>query len=158
MADNLGYTPGTGAKVATRDVTYSGEAAQAQAVGLVTFAGADDAKTATDVSEANPLPMAAYGELIEAVEAMRMAINALTKTIGYALPNLQGQPIFEARQATAANLNVTASGTVTANQGGTWNITTLTNQSQIGGFAANDEIPALMHLQVDGLRRNISVT
>jgi len=53
---------------------------------------------------------------------------------------------------------VTASGTVTANQGGTWNITTLTNQSQIGGFAANDEIPALMHLQVDGLRRNISVT
>ncbi|MCA6254579.1 MAG: hypothetical protein IM665_05905, partial [Phenylobacterium sp.] len=106
----------------------------------------------------NPLPVAAYGELIEAVEAMRMAINSLTKTIGYALPNLQGQPIFEARQATAANLNVTASGTVTANQGGTWNITTLTNQSQIGGFAANDEIPALMHLQVDGLRRNISVT
>ncbi|MCA3505086.1 hypothetical protein [Phenylobacterium sp.] len=158
MADNVGYTPGTGSKVATRDVTYSGESANAQAVGLVTFAGADDAKTATDVSEANPLPVAAYGELIEAVEAMRMAINSLTKTIGYALPNLQGQPIFEARQATAANLNVTASGTVTANQGGTWNITTLTNQSQIGGFAANDEIPALMHLQVDGLRRNISVT
>jgi len=158
MADNVGYTPGAGSKVAARDVTYSGEAALAQAVGLVTFAGADDAKTATDVSEANPMPMAAYGELIEAVEAMRMAINSLTKTLGYALPNLQGQPIFEARQATAANLNVTASGTVTANQGGTWNITTLTNQSQIGGFAANDEIPALMHLQVDGLRRNISVT
>ncbi len=158
MPDNVGYTPGVGSKVAARDVTYSGEAALAQAVGLVTFAGADDAKTATDVSEANPLPVAAYGELIEAVEAMRMAINSLTKTIGYALPNLQGQPIFEARQATAANLNVTASGTVTANQGGTWNITTLTNQSQIGGFAANDEIPALMHLQVDGLRRNISVT
>ncbi|MCA3734366.1 MAG: hypothetical protein ACK5X3_00520 [Pseudomonadota bacterium] len=158
MADNVGYTPGAGSKVAARDVTYSGEAALAQAVGLVTFAGEDDAKTAADVSQANPLPMAAYGELIEAVEAMRTAINSLTKTIGYALPNLQGQPIFEARQATAANLNVTASGTVTANQGGTWNITTLTNQSQIGGFAANDEIPALMHLQVDGLRRNISVT
>lgn len=158
MADNVGYTPGAGSKVAARDVTYSGEAALAQAVGLVTFAGADDAKTATDVSTTNPLPMAAYGELIEAVEAMRMAINSLTKTIGYALPNLQGQPIFEARQATAANLNVTASGTMTANQGGTWNITTLTNQSQIGGFAANDKIPALMHLQVDGLRRNISVT
>jgi hypothetical protein len=155
MADNVGYTPGAGSKVAARDVTYSGEAALAQAVGLVTFAGEDDAKTAADVSQANPLPMAAYGELIE---AMRTAINSLTKTIGYALPNLQGQPIFEARQATAANLNVTASGTVTANQGGTWNITTLTNQSQIGGFAANDEIPALMHLQVDGLRRNISVT
>lgn len=47
MPDNVGYTPGTGTKVATREVTYSGEAANAQAVGLVTFAGADDAKTAT---------------------------------------------------------------------------------------------------------------
>ena len=154
MADNVGYTPGAGSKVAARDVTYSGEAALAQAVGLVTFAGADDAKTATDVSTTNPLPMAAYGELIEAVEAMRMAINALTKSIGYALPNLLGQPIFEARQATAANLNANVSGSLSSIS----TVTTLTNQSQIGGYAANDEIPAFMHLQVDGLRRNISVT
>ena len=154
MADNVGYTPGAGSKVAARDVTYSGEAALAQAVGLVTFAGADDAKTATDVSTTNPLPMAAYGELIEAVEAMRMAINALTKSIGYALPNLLGQPIFEARQATAANLNANVSGSLSSIS----TVTTLTNQSQIGGYAANDEVPAFMHLQVDGLRRNISVT
>ena len=154
MADNVGYTPGAGSKVAARDVTYSGEAALAQAVGLVTFAGADDAKTATDVSTTNPLPMAAYGELIEAVEAMRMAINALTKSIGYALPNLLGQPIFEARQATAANLNANVSGSLSSIS----TVTTLTNQAQIGGYAANDEVPAFMHLQVDGLRRNISVT
>ena len=154
MADNVGYTPGAGSKVAARDVTYSGEAALAQAVGLVTFVGADDAKTATDVSTTNPMPMAAYGELIEAVEAMRMAINALTKSIGYALPNLLGQPIFEARQATAANLNATVSGSLSTVS----TVTTLTNQSQIGGFAANDKVPAFMHLQVDGLRRNISVT
>ena len=159
MADNVGYTPGAGSKVAARDVTYSGEAALAQAVGLVTFAGADDAKTATDVSTTNPMPMAAYGELIEAVEAMRMAINALTKSIGYALPNLQGQPIFEARQATAANLQVTL-GSIAGGQtlAAVTTVATLTNQSQIGGYAANDEIPAFMHLQVDGLRRNISVT
>ena len=88
---------------------------------------------------------------------MRMAINALTKSIGYALPNLLGQPIFEARQATAANLNATVSGSLsTVSTVST--VATLTNQSQIGGYAANDEIPALMHLQVDGLRRNISVT
>ena len=156
MDDNVGYTPGSGATVAARDVTYSGEAALAQAVGLVTFAGADDAKTATDVSEANPLPMAAYGELIEAIEAMRFAVNALTKTIGFALPNTLGQPIMEARQATASNLNVTiGSGTVTVGSG---TVTTLTNQTQIGGFAANDQIPALMHLQADSLRRNISVS
>ena len=148
MADNVGYTPGTGAKVAARDVTYSGEAALAQAVGLVTLTGADDAKSATDVSTSNPLPIAAYGELVEALEAMRMTINSLAKSIGYALPNAQGFPIMEVRQATAANLNVTA----------VLGTTTLTNQAQIGGFAANDQIPSLMHLQADNLRRNISVT
>jgi hypothetical protein len=58
MPDNVPITPGSGINVTTRDVIYSGEAAQAQAVGLVTFAGADDAKTATDVSETNPLPVA----------------------------------------------------------------------------------------------------
>lgn len=149
MADNVGYTPGTGAKVAARDVSYSGEAALAQAVGLVTFTGPDDAKTATDVSEANPLPITAYGELVEALEAIRMTINSLAKSIGYALPNAQGFPIMEVRQATAANLAVTA--TVST-------VSTLTNQAQIGGFAANDQIPSLMHLQADNLRRNIVVT
>lgn len=152
MADNVGYTPGTGAKVATREVTYSGETANAQAVGLVTFDGADDAKTATDISPSNPFPIGAHGELIEALEAMRMSINALTKSIGYALPNAQGFPIMEARQGTAANLNMTA--TIAGGQ----TLATLTNQAQIGGFAANDQIPVFMHLQADNLRRNISVT
>jgi hypothetical protein len=147
MPDNVGYTPGTGAKVAARDVSYSGEAALAQAVGLVTFTGPDDAKTATDVSTSNPLPIAAYGELVEALEAMRMTINSLAKSIGYALPNAQGFPIMEVRQATAANFNATVA-----------TVSTLTNQSQIGGFAANYQIPAFMHLQADNLRRNIVVT
>jgi hypothetical protein len=152
MADNVGYTPGTGAKVATREVTYSGETANAQAVGLVTFDGADDAKTATDISPTNPLPIGAHGELIEAIEALRMAVGSLTRSIGMALPNAQGFPIMEVRQATAANL------AVTANIAGNQTIATLTNQAQIGGFAANDQIPALMHLQADGLRSNITVT
>jgi hypothetical protein len=55
VADNVGYTPGSGEKVATREVQYSGETAQAQAVGLVSFAGPNDAKTATDISVDNPL-------------------------------------------------------------------------------------------------------
>ena len=156
MADNVGITPGSGAKAASREVTYSGETAQVQVVGLATFAGSDDAKTVADVSANNPIPVAAYGELIEAIEAMRFAIATLTRTIGMALPNASGFPIMEARQATAANLNVTiGSGTVTVGSG---TITTLTNQSQIGGFSANDQIPAFMHLQADSLRRNISVT
>lgn len=155
MPDNVGYTPGTGTKVATREVTYSGEAANAQAVGLVTFAGADDAKTATDISEANPLPVGVYGEMIEAMEALRFAVTSLNRSIGMALPNVNGFPILEARQATAANLQVTAS--IAATQTLT-TLTTLTNQAQVGGFAANDQIPAFMHLQADNLRRNIAVT
>ena len=156
MPDNVGYTAGTGTKIASREVSYSGETAQSQAVGLVTFSGSDDAKTASDVDSSNPLPVAAYGELLEAIESMRFAINQLTKSIGFALPNASGQPIIEARQATAGNLNATVTGTV--NVGTTTTVTTLTNQSQIGGFSANDKIPALMHLQADNLRRNISVT
>jgi hypothetical protein len=106
-----------------------------------------------DASATNPLPVQAYGELIEAIEAMRFAIASLTKTIGYALPNAQGFPIMEMRQATASNLQVTV-GSIAGGQ----TIATLTNQSQIGGFSANDQIPAFMHLQADSLRRNISVT
>lgn len=57
MADNVSITPGSGAKAASREVAYSGETAQAQVVGLVTFAGADDAKTVADVGADNPLPV-----------------------------------------------------------------------------------------------------
>ena len=147
MSDNVGYTPGSGATVAADNV--GGNLHQRVKISV----GADG--VAADASETTPLPVAAYGELIEAIEAMRFAIAALTKTIGFALPNALGQPIFEARQATAGNLQMTAT------QTGTWNVgtlTTLTNQTQIGGFAANDQIPALMHLQADNLRRNITVT
>jgi hypothetical protein len=151
MADNVGYTPGSGATVAADDI--GGVLHQRVKVGI----GADGA--AVDVSEANPMPMAAYGELIEAIESMRFAIGALTKTIGYALPNTAGQPIMEARQATAANLQVTV-GSIAGGQtiATVTTVGTITNQTQIGGFAANDQIPALMHMQADSLRRNISVT
>ena len=148
MADNVGYTPGSGATVAADEI--GGVLHQRVKVGI----GADG--TAVDVSDANPMPMAAYGELIEAIEAMRFAVNALTKTIGFALPNVQGQPIMEARQATAANLIMTV-GSIAGGQT-LATVSTLTNQTQIGGFAANDKIPALMHLQADSLRRNISVS
>ncbi len=149
-SDNVSL-PASGVKAAARIVNYSGEPAQVQAVALVTVAGADDAKAVADVSPDSPLPVAAYGELIEAIEAMRIAIAALTKTIGFALPNALGQPIMEVRQGTAGQLQMTAS------LAGGQSLATLTNQAQIGGFAANDKIPALMHLQADNLRRNITV-
>ena len=148
MPDNVGYTPGAGATVAADEIG----GVLFQRVKLT--AGADG--VAADVSLGNPLPTTPTGELVEALQALRTATNSLAKSIGFALPNLQGQPITEARQATAANLQVT----VGAIAGGQTlaNLTTLTNQSQLGGFAANDQIPALMHLSADNLRRNISTS
>ena len=149
-ASSLGYTPGSGANVAT-DLDGSTHHQKTVVEYL------DSGGVPTAVSNSAPLPMVAYGELIEAIEAMRFAIGALTKTIGYALPNALGQPIMEVRQITGSSLNATVAGTVTANIG-TGTLSALTNQIQIGGFAANDKIPALMHMQADSLRRNISVT
>lgn len=56
MADNVSL-PASAGKAASREVSYSGETAQLQAICVATVAGADDAKTATDVSSTNPLPV-----------------------------------------------------------------------------------------------------
>lgn len=150
MADNVGYTPGTGATVAADDIG----GVLFQRVKLVH--GEDG--TATDASSTNPLPMTAQGELLEQLSALRYAIHSLTRSIGQALPSVQGWPIMEARQPTAANLAVTASIAAGQTLATVTTLSTLTNQAQIGGIAANDYMPALLHLQADNLRRNISVT
>jgi len=153
MADNV-VLPGTGETIAADDiggVLY-------QRVKLTH--GADG--VAHETSNNNPLPVdVTAGELLDQLSALRHAIQSLTRSIGLALPNAVGQPIMEARQATASNLNATVSiagsqtlATVTTVS----TVSTLTNQAQIGGIAANDYMPALLHLQADNLRRNISVT
>jgi hypothetical protein len=154
MSDNIGYTPGSGATVAADNI--GGALHQRVKISV----GSDG--VAADASEGNPLPVTAVAELMEAIEALRFAVASLTKTIGFALPNALGQPIFEARQATAANLQMTATQagtwTVNANQSGAWNIGTLTNQAQIGGFAVNDVLPSFLAMGVSNIRRNITVT
>lgn len=147
MPDNVGYTPGSGASIAADDIGGN----LFQRVKLVHGA---DGINAGDVSASNGLPVEPIGELVEAIEAMRFAINTLSRTIGMALPSAAGWPIMEVRQPTATNLNVTLASTTIAS--GT--ITTLTNQTQVGGFSATDQIPALMKMQADNLRNNISVT
>jgi hypothetical protein len=156
MADNLGYTPGTGAKVATRDATYSGEAANLQIVGLATVAGADDAKTITDVSGAAPLPVMPLGELVEALEAQRMALQALTRTIGQSMPDVSGR-LRVAIDAISASLTLSTVSTVTT-VSTVSSVTTLANQTNMGGFSATEQIPVLMRLGIGSLRSNISVT
>lgn len=67
MADNKLLPPtGTGTadiRVATRAVTYSGDTSEIQVVGLAVFAGADDAKTVTDIAltAAGAMPVTSVG-------------------------------------------------------------------------------------------------
>jgi hypothetical protein len=146
MADNVGYTPGSGATVAADDI--GGVLYQRVKI----THGADG--IAHETSNGNPLPTEEHGELLEAIEALRMAVQSLTRTQGMAMPDTAGRLRVLAENPTAANLNATAvisSGTVTT-------VSTVTNQSQAGTFAMQDHIPALMHLQADSLRRNIAVT
>ncbi|MFN7633195.1 MAG: hypothetical protein ACK5PI_00530 [Acetobacteraceae bacterium] len=153
MSDNVLYQPpGGGSPISIAGDSVGGHLHQRVKLTV----GADG--TAVDVSAANPLPVDAVGELVEAIEALRFAVASLTRSVGMALPGAAGHPIMEARQATAGNLNVTASIASAQTLGGVTTVSTLTNQAQAGGFALNDQLPAIMHMQCDGLRANISVT
>jgi hypothetical protein len=143
MADNVGYTPGSGEVIATDDIA----GVQYQRVKPVW--GTDG--VANDVNETTPLPVTGAQELMEAIEAMRMAIHALTRTIGLAQVNpLTGRMLVDPSGVTSP-----VSGTVTANQSGTWNIT---NLATIGGVAANSQVQSFERMTADNLRRNINVT
>ena len=144
MADNVGYTPGTGATVAADEI--AGVLHQRVKIGV----GGDG--VAVDVSQENPMPVVAYGELVEAIEAMRMAIQSLTRTIGQSMPDTAGRLRVLAENPTAANLTATVS--IAASQ----TLSSLSNQTQIGGLAATEQIPSLMRLGADASRQNIIVT
>lgn len=109
MADNVQLPANTG-KVATREVTYSGETAQAQAVGLVVVSGDDDAKIATDVSAQEPLPTKDTG----GADSPGMRILAV----------LQSPPGFDSTLRRARSTAVIESGTVTT-------VTTVTTVSTV---------------------------
>ena len=132
MPDNIGYTPGVGATVAADEI--GGVLHQRIKLGI------GDDGTAVDVSETNPMPINAVGELTEAVEAMRMAIHSLTRSIGQSTPDTVGR----------LRVNVETGALTT--------LATLTNQTQVGGNPGFEQIPALMRLGADSLRRNVSVT
>lgn len=145
MADNIGYTPGTGATVAADDI--GGVLYQR----VKPVHGVDG--VAVDASTSNPLPVEAYGELVEAIEAMRMAVQAMTRTIGQMQPDTAARMRVALDSITAGLTlaTITTVGTVTTTG-------TLTNQTQIGGLSATEHIPSLMRLGADSARRNITVS
>ena len=139
MADNTTLNAGTGGDVIASDD-----------IGGIKFQRVKPAwgvdGSAVDTSEASPLPVAAYGELVEAIEAMRFAVQALTRSIGQMMPDTAARMRVNIEAGTLPTVT-----TVTT-------VATLTNQTQIGGLAATEQIPSLMRLGADSLRRNISVT
>ena len=152
MADNIGYTPGAGATIAADDI--GGVLHQRVKVGI----GGDG--VATDISTSNPMPITApnaittqeTGEVVEALEALRMAIQSLNKTVGQVLPDATGR--MRVNIETGSNVAISTLptlGTVTT-------VSTVSNQTQIGGIAAVEQVPALMCIAAQGLRRNITVT
>jgi len=84
-------------------------------------------------------------ELIEAIQSLRMSINALNKS-GAGLSTVDtGGRLRVLIDAITANLTLS-------------NVTTLSNQTSVGGYAANDKIPALMSIRSGNIRNNINVT
>jgi hypothetical protein len=143
MADNVGYTPGSGEIIATDDIA----GVQYQRVKPVW--GTDG--VAQDVNNTTPLPVTGAQELMEAIEAMRQAIQSLNRTIGLAQVN----PLTGSMFVDGSRVTQPVSGSVSANQGGTWNIT---NLATIGGVAANSQVQSFERMTADNLRRNINVT
>ena len=109
-----------------------------------------------DASITNPLPINAYGELIESIEAMRIATQAMTRTIGQMQPDTAARMRVALDSITAGLTlaTITTVATVTT----VTTVATLTNQTNIGGYAATEQIPSLMRLGADSMRRNISVS
>ena len=142
MADNVAYTPGSGATIAADDiggVLY-------QRVKMIH--GADG--IAHETADGNPLPIKAMGELIEAIEAMRMAIQSLNRTVGLAQVNpLTGRMLVD-----NAGVTQPVTGTITA----VTTVSTVSNLAQVGGQSANSQIPSFERMTADNLRRNIAVT
>jgi hypothetical protein len=144
MPDNVDYTPGTGATIAADDI--GGVLYQRVKVAH----GIDG--VAYETSDSNPYPIKAMGELIEAIEAMRMAIQSLNRTLGLAQVNpLTGRMLVDG-SGTTQPVSGSLSGVTTVST-----VSTVTNLAQVGGQSANSQIPSFERMTADNLRRNISV-
>lgn len=131
MADNVGITPGSGAKAASREVTYSGETAQVQVVGLATFDGSDDAKTVADVSGSNPLPTQESGG---AMSLLSRILNVLMSPMGFdrSLSRQRVTGIIESGTVTTVSTVTTVTTCTT--------VSSLTNVAAIGGYSAQVQV------------------
>jgi hypothetical protein len=144
MADNVGYTEGSGKIIAADDV------------GGVLYQRVKPVHgtngTAIDVSESNPMPIAAYGELIEAIESLRNAV----RSISVLMPITDGAQRSQVN-ATVANASVSSVGTVSS-VSTVSTVTTVSNVSQIASTPLGFVVNSWQNGVAYDLRRNITVT
>lgn len=150
MADNA-TLPATGAIVSADDV--GGALVQR----IKPQHGVDG--QAVDTSTENPLPVQMLGEALEALEACRVYLGSLSRTIGCTSPDTAGRQrvLIDAISASLTLATVTTVSTVTTVTTVT-TVATLTNQTNIGGYAAVGVVPAFVGLAASSNRDRISVT
>jgi hypothetical protein len=122
--DNVAL-PAASGKVATREVTYSGELAQAQAVGLVLLTGPDDAKTAVDVGPDAPVPVGA-----QRVEDLLVMMGRIVKM-------LESNAVVDQQQRQRVTLDAITGGITLAtvtNVGAVNTVTTVAAQTTLAGM------------------------
>lgn len=139
MADNVAITAGTGTSIAADDI--GGVMHQ-----RVKVTHGDDG-SATDTSTTNPLPVQLLGEAIEALEAMRVALGTLTRTLAASIPDVSGR----ARVAVESLSSGMTLATVTT-------VGTVTNQTNIGGNPATVVIPSFLGIAASAHRDRIQVS
>ena len=150
MPDNVGYTPGSGEKIASRDVTYSGEAVKAQAVGLVTFEGPDDAKTVADVDTSNPLPVVAN----QSDDLLRM-LSRLVKILECNAVVDQQQRQRVTIDAITGSLTLGTVSTVT-NLGTVSTVSTVAAQTTLGGMDREMYINVAKNTYANSIRSQLA--
>jgi hypothetical protein len=87
---------------------------------------------------------------LEMLNAIRVALGLIAAQSSRIMPDASGRN----RVAIESGGVTISSGTVTT----VTTLTTLSNQTSIGGIAANPQVPSLMMLTADNLRRNITVS
>jgi hypothetical protein len=102
-------------------------------------------------TEADPLPVSVSDEVLEALGAMRVAIDVLASQSSRFMPDTSARNRVNVETGTIAVSSLPTLATVTS-------VTAVANQTNIGGIAANPQIPSLMMLTADNLRRNITVS
>ena len=105
------------------------------------------AEIATD---ANPLPVSVDMEILEAIEAMRMAMNQVATILSRFVPDSTGRN----RVAIESGGVTISSGTVTT----VTTVGTVSNQTSIGGVNAAPVVNALTQSAASSLRRNITTS